>query len=325
MKEDRMDNAPPLLKKVMDTLETVLLEARGMATVNIARAIFNLERHKELQFTRDHLSDEESKETFDKIVCVHAAVPFLGGAAWDRFGPVSKAQWQEATAKASLLESSQVIKDDSRFEIAETWINEAYRYKDQVSAKEGDIIIDAGAYTGNTALYFSRLAGKNGKVIALEPSPIIFTKLSDHLKQFPECTNVIPIREGISKEKGTMNFVQNSGHMAASRISEKGEIKVKINTIDCLVKEQNLSKLDFLKMDVEGAEVDGLEGSRETIQKFHPKLAICLYHKPADLFEVMEKILSISSHYDFYIKSATGGVAGTILLCSPSHSENKKN
>lgn len=70
-------------------------------------------------------------------------------------------------------------------------------------------------------------------------------------------------------------------------------------------------------MDIEGAELSALQGASKLIQKHRPKLAICVYHKPEDLFEILEFIDSFGINYKYYFRHYTKGVSGTILYCIP--------
>jgi len=73
--------------------------------------------------------------------------------------------------------------------------------------------------------------------------------------------------------------------------------KVKALKIDTIVEELGLEKVDFIKMDIEGAEIDALLGAEQTIKRFKPKLAICTYHRPTDSEEIKKIILSYNSDY----------------------------
>jgi Trk K+ transport system NAD-binding subunit len=66
-----------------------------------------------------------------------------------------------------------------------------------------------------------------------------------------------------------------------------------------LVEELGLEKVDFIKMDIEGAEVDALIGAEETISQFKPKLAICTYHRPTDPIEIRRILLKYNPNYKF--------------------------
>lgn len=85
-----------------------------------------------------------------------------------------------------------------------------------------------------------------------------------------------------------------------------GGINIETIPIDEFVKEENLKRVDFIKMDIEGSEEKALLGAKETLRKFKPKLAICIYHKPKDFYELPLLIKEINPEYKIRIKNKKG-------------------
>jgi UDP-3-O-acyl-N-acetylglucosamine deacetylase len=75
------------------------------------------------------------------------------------------------------------------------------------------------------------------------------------------------------------------------------QVKVPLTTIDKIVAELKLPRVDFIKMDVEGAEVPALHGANDTIQRFKPRMAIATEHKPDDEFTIPFTVRAIRSDY----------------------------
>lgn len=73
----------------------------------------------------------------------------------------------------------------------------------------------------------------------------------------------------------------------------------------------------FIKMDIEGAEKEALEGAERTVIKYRPKLAISVYHKPEDIVEVPEIILSYGLDYQFYLRHYSLAAFDTVLYAVP--------
>jgi len=194
---------------------------------------------------------------------------------------------------------------------------EDYAYPDiNFDVEEGDIVFDCGANSSKDAyincLYFAKKAGKNGKVYAFEPIPRIYNELLEDVKGFE---NIIPVNKGVSDRRQTVYFKDLGG---SSRIDTAGDIEVELISIDEFVKEHNIPKVDFIKMDIEGAELDALKGAINTIKTFKPKLAICIYHKPEHFYEIPTFIKSIVPEYKIWLlnnESPTDFWGGTKVFC----------
>jgi hypothetical protein len=78
-------------------------------------------------------------------------------------------------------------------------------------------------------------------------------------------------------------------------------LQVTTISIDDLVKVKNLPRVDFIKMDIEGAELSALKGAEQTLRDFRPRLAISLYHNESDLIEIPEFINSLNLGYEFFL------------------------
>ena len=95
----------------------------------------------------------------------------------------------------------------------------------------------------------------------------------------------------------------------SSAISESGDVSVEVDSIDRV----SVEPVTFIKMDVEGAEYQGILGARNMIAKYKPKLAICVYHKPEDIWELPQLIHEIRSDYVFYLRHYSFGDVETVL------------
>jgi FkbM family methyltransferase len=178
-----------------------------------------------------------------------------------------------------------------------------------VVVEEGNIVIDCGANTGVASLLFAKRAGKNGKVIAIEPEEKNYEALSKTAKlNEGKVAPIIPLKVAVYKENCELGlFVKDSdplGHSIYEERIKKARSRmefeeVKALKIDTLVEELGLERVDFIKMDIEGAEVDALIGAEKTISQFKPKLAICTYHRPTDPIEIRKILLKYNPNYKF--------------------------
>jgi len=144
-----------------------------------------------------------------------------------------------------------------------------YRYR----PKSGDAVFDCGAYCGEMAFVFSYLVGPSGKVYAFEPDPENYVAL---IKNIEACglKNVIPIKKGVWSKAATL-FFNADGNLGASisRLSS-GPCQIETISLADAYKEFGLTKLDFIKMDIEGAEVEAIDGSREFLRTHGTNMAI---------------------------------------------------
>jgi len=173
------------------------------------------------------------------------------------------------------------------------------------SPQKGDVILDCGANIGNCTILFSRIVGKNGRVIALEPLEESMNVLKSRMRRLRK-KNITAIEKGVWNISGIFplkvfsntifckieklpNFsANNSNYRATNCIS-----------IDDLMNELRLDRLDMIKMDIEGAEIEALQGAKATLRNYRPVVVIASYHKRDDQLTCreVEKIL-YSQGYD---------------------------
>lgn len=299
--------------KFMDQLKTIVCEVLSAddwdCSVKRKSFVDYWRLHiRELVELYYRLEDEDSRDTYLKLIRYYLGILMSGEGAQEKYTIYKKKIWDELIVKAENL--PHVKKRDYVLDRVECFVLEGYRYKDIVSADEGDVVLDCGAYTGNTALYFSNRVGSDGKVYAFEAMPSNFQILKENMEDI-KCNNVISFNYAICDKKQELMFHEAGG---SSRATDSGNIKVEGISIDEFVLEHNITKIDFLKMDIEGSEANGLDGAKKTINKFQPKLAICIYHKPSDFIDIPARILSICPSYQFYIGHSSTYHAETVLF-----------
>lgn len=170
-----------------------------------------------------------------------------------------------------------------------------------------EIYIDGGCYDGETCVDFAKWCKyKYKKIIAFEPNELLHKKCINTFKR-NNLKNIVFIPKGIYSEDRSFSF-DNKG--AGSKISNKGSYNINVTSIDYVL---NGEKATFIKLDIEGCELEALKGAKETIKKYHPKLAICIYHKPQDIYEIPQYILELCPDYKFYIRHYSNVELETIL------------
>jgi len=116
---------------------------------------------------------------------------------------------------------------------------------------------------------------------------------------------------GLSDKEEILRFSGENG--SASKISETGSDSISVKPLDSF----EISRIDFIKMDLEGWELHALKGARRAILKNHPILAISAYHHPQDFISIFNFVLSIRKDYDIYLRHYTEGWTESILYFSP--------
>lgn len=133
--------------------------------------------------------------------------------------------------------------------------------------KNGDVVLDIGAFIGDHTIYYSKLVGDNGSVIAFEPNRDSFFCLEHNLKAYK---NVELINSAIGKEYGFVRTVDVLGNIGMNFLIPDNLGGIVIYSLN----QMEIDRIDFIKIDVEGFELDVLIGGKETINKFKPTMLI---------------------------------------------------
>lgn len=156
------------------------------------------------------------------------------------------------------------------------------------AVRPGDVVLDVGAHIGT----FTDLALRQGasKVIQLEPDPVNVECLRRNFKAEIEAGRVVLVPEGAWSKEDTIEFstgVGNSG-MGSMVLSEQGaqKLKVRVRPIDQMLPEIGVTRIDYLKMDIEGAERDALKGAEATLRRDKPRIHMDANHLPNDTKEL---------------------------------------
>ena len=175
-----------------------------------------------------------------------------------------------------------------------------------ITVEKGDVVLDCGSEVGDSSLMFAYRAGESGFVYCFECSELNRKYLQFNLEANSKYKNIEIYAKAISNKSGEkITFTWEAGATRTDKLDSNEESTIEeaeTITIDDFCEEKNLQKLDFIKMDIEGAERDALEGARKSIQRFKPKLAISGYHRDDDFFVLSNLILDIEPSYKLYIR-----------------------
>lgn len=166
-------------------------------------------------------------------------------------------------------------------------------YQNILMLNDHETIVDMGAYDGDTIREFTSYTGqKYNHIYALEPDEKNFKKLT---KNTDGMQGVSLYNLGAWEKKDTLIFSKKAGRN--SKLSSEG-VPVSVTDIDSLIDDE----ITMLKMDIEGAELKALNGCKNTIKKYSPKLYVCAYHRNEDLFALPLKILELNENYKIYFR-----------------------
>lgn len=156
-------------------------------------------------------------------------------------------------------------------------------YLSYYQIKKGDYILEAGAYTGLFTVFASKKVGRTGKVISFEPDPYNNIMLKRNLA-LNKIKNVTIVKKGLYSKEDQLPFdIQSIGSNIVSLNTpfhnRKTINKIPVTTADIELKRLKINKIDFVTMDIEGAEIEAMEGFKETIKKNRGiTFAIASYH-----------------------------------------------
>lgn len=162
----------------------------------------------------------------------------------------------------------------------------------ETRVREGDIVLDCGAAEG---LFGISVLRKANHIYFIEPHPTFIASLQRTTYKKPNCT-IIPYALGGSP--GTVRLTDDS---IASQVALKGKYEVQIDTIDNLFLSQNIP-VDYIKADVEGMEAGLLQGAKQTIERYRPRIAITTYHDGQNPDEILSLALSFVPEYRYKFK-----------------------
>ena len=229
------------------------------------------------------------------------AVGRAGQCPLDQALAIPKHFEEERAIKDRILAASKKIKTDENFELWETpygpfWIPAGSKYVLPFNLAEqemqiygtgdqavhpGDVVLDGGANVG-VFVRFSLKAGAK-LVVAIEPGPENLECLRRNFKSEIEAGKVIVYPKGIWDKDDVLTLRVDPNNSAADSVVLKTEgqtrsVQVPLTTIDKMVAELKLERIDYVKFDIEGSEPNALRGGAESIKKYRPRLSISAYH-----------------------------------------------
>lgn len=160
-----------------------------------------------------------------------------------------------------------------------------YQTAGEWGIREGDVVLDCGAHVG--AFTHQALNRGASLVVAIELSPRNVECLRRNFHKEIEEGRVVVYAKGVWNEDDVLELRQVDENSAADTVVMQQEgasvgVAVPLTTIDAITQELQLQRVDYIKMDIEGAEAPALEGATETLRRWKPRLALAAYHKADD-------------------------------------------
>ena len=184
--------------------------------------------------------------------------------------------------------------------------------------KPGDHIIDAGGCWGDTALYFAHQVGETGKVYSFEFVDQNIGVFQKNLELNPRLAkSIVHIPRPLYSQSGLPLYYKSKGpstRVSTTRLSER-DLETSTLSLDDFVAENRIQRVDLIKMDIEGAELNTLKGAVETIKRYRPKLAICLYHKKSDFIKIPRFISELGVYHEYFLGHNSIHAHETVLFC----------
>lgn len=182
---------------------------------------------------------------------------------------------------------------------------EQYFDKELIPNIKNISFLDGGGYVGDTLPQIIENFPDFKKIYLVEPSLL---HINIAKRDFGHIKNVDFINCGLS------NIISDVIEVIPLQINCNHNYQARnLNTIDNLIKD----KIDFIKLDIEGAEQDAIDGAKETIKRYTPILAICIYHKAEDWYKIPKKVLEINDNYKIYLRHYMEGIYETVMYFIP--------
>ncbi|UCH84082.1 MAG: FkbM family methyltransferase [Candidatus Latescibacterota bacterium] len=294
----------------------------------------------------DLLDDQHSKDLLARIMAFH-----LLGRRKVKLPIATQGYWKKKEAVVSAIVGRDTLQTDhvrplnlfelSRFGypirlfstpvgVLSLFVLKQYVYElstPAVRVEAGDYVIDGGGGWGDAALRFAHETGEGGRVYTFEFSPGNLEASRKNLAFNPElASRVKVIDKPLWNEAGVRLAFSPAGpltHVSGIQSTNSPYESTSVS-IDALVQRQEIPQVDFIKLDVEGAELRALKGAEKTIRERRPKLAVCLYHSMDDFVNIPDYLSSLDTPYRFYLGHYSLTTSETVLFGVPANTRRSE-
>lgn len=215
-------------------------------------------------------------------------------------------------------EIEEYAKKNYGIRVCEPVRNYSIQYMEFINKDVIKTLIDGGAYNGAHLFAFKKYLKNLTKVYSFEPLYDTFkSEIFDfYFKKFSEL-EFIPL--GLWDKEEVLEFYNNdTGSRIVTGRKDADLIKIKTISIDEYKKQNNLPKIDFIKLDIEGAELKCLQGAEETLLNDRPQLAISIYHSDSDMVEIPLYLAKLLKDYTFHLAHYSAIQYETVFYAIPN-------
>ncbi|MBQ9301571.1 FkbM family methyltransferase [Butyrivibrio sp.] len=188
------------------------------------------------------------------------------------------------------------IKKENILVLGELATRMQYFDLEQLRLGSEEVYVDVGGFNGDTALRFNQVVGGRYKhIYVFEPNRQLFQATKENLQELHDCK---VFNNAVWSKRCSLELLEAGEGTRVSENSSAG-CEIQAVSIDEVICEEIAS---FIKMDIEGSEYEALKGAIQTITNYKPKLAISVYHKRDDIWEIPKLLLKLNPDYRFYLR-----------------------
>ena len=209
--------------------------------------------------------------------------------------------WSDQASENEYVEQLLWRLDPEVYDLSRSHSSQIYFPPELMRLRENEFYVDCGGYDGDTARQFLTVVHDEfARMLIIEPDAGNFQRIREWIATRPPALagRIAICNAAVGDAPGKVRFI--STNEVDARICETGEIEVECETLDHLLDGKSPS---FIKMDIEGAEISALKGGAGVIRRCRPILAICLYHRQSDIWEIPHAINEMVDDYRYYLRN----------------------
>lgn len=181
----------------------------------------------------------------------------------------------------------------------------------QVPILPGDVVVDGGAWIGDTAQAFLDTVDGQCRVIAFEPASANFQRLTEELTSAIAADRILPVNKGLWDRATQFRINTSFENSGRSKVEDNGTDVIELVRLDDWLDPQQ--HVSVIKFDLEGAEQPALRGAMDTLCRHRPRLMLSIYHHGNDFWEIFRQLRAIHPDYRFRLGHHSASMFETVL------------